>query len=222
MIEAYTTYERGWIMRIRPASQTPPSKVILLVHGWTGDERSMEVFTRGLPPDFLLLYPRGPVQAPAGGYGWVDRAEGGGLTHFLDLIPVCQRLITDIDQRLAELGLNHPPLRVAGFSQGAAVTYALTLLYPERIERAAALAGFLPTLPLPFAPQDLQGIRFFVAHGTEDETIPVDKAREAVEFLRSHQAQVEYCESSTGHKLALNCYSRLNKFLGTSSSTALG
>ncbi len=213
MNEPYTSYERGWIIHIRPARQTPPSRIVVLIHGWTGDERSMDIFTRGLHQETLLLSPRGPVEASAGGYGWSERREGESLASYLDLVPTAQRLLIELDLRLADFGLQHPPLSLAGFSQGAAISYVLAFLFPDRIQRMAALAGFLPDLPAHFKPQALVGKPFFIAHGIHDETVPVERAHSAVIYLQACGAQVEYCESSSGHKLALPCFHRLTTFL---------
>jgi len=213
MTEADPMFDHEWTIRIRPASHLPPARILVMIHGWTGDERSMEIFSRGLPDNYLILFPRGPIEAEGGGYGWVNRPEGAGYSHFLDFVPVAQKLSAEIDRLLAEMGVDHPDLHLAGFSQGAALVYAITLLIPQRIARAAALAGFLPSLPLPFTPHHLQGKPIFIAHGTRDETIPVEKAREAALFLNTAGAQVNFCESSSGHKLAVTCFNQLATFL---------
>ena len=119
----------------------------------------------------------------------------------------------EIDHRLADFGLFSPSLSVTGFSQGAAMTYALLFLFPTRINRAAALAGFLPEVPPGFDRSALNGKPVYIAHGTRDETIPVEEARQAAEFLNSAGADVSYCENSGGHKLPTNCFSQLTHFL---------
>jgi phospholipase/carboxylesterase len=200
------------MVRIRPANQQPPARVLVLIHGWTGDERSMEIFTRELPADYLLLFPRGPVQAPGGGFGWAGKDEEG-LARYLDLVPTASKLFTEIDLRLADLGLERLPLSLAGFSQGAAMAYTMAILNPQRVERTAALAGFLPAIPLSLDSSGLRGKSFFIAHGTRDETIPVEKAHKAVRFLQDAGAVVDYCESTAGHKLAVSCFNNLAKFL---------
>jgi hypothetical protein len=37
----------GWTMRVRPSQSSNP-RLLVMIHGWTGDENSMWVFTRGL------------------------------------------------------------------------------------------------------------------------------------------------------------------------------
>jgi phospholipase/carboxylesterase len=211
-IESQTTYERGWIFRVRPAKLGQPDRVFVWIHGWTGDENSMEIFSRGIPENNYHLFPRGPVQSPSGGYGWVaDRTGTAGLLS--DYAPAATSLLGEIDLRLREIGLHSPSLTLCGFSQGAAMTYALLLLFPMRIERAAALAGFMPGYPTSLDGSALKSKPVYIAHGTRDETIPVDEARRAASALSGWGADVEYCENSGGHKLPPSCFTQLTRFL---------
>jgi phospholipase/carboxylesterase len=200
-------------MRVRPANATPPGRVFLLIHGWTGDERSMEIFARGLPADSLIFFPRGPVQAPGGGYGWTV-ANAEATARIDDLVQPAQSLLLEVDRRVREITGSTPTgLYVAGFSQGAAVAYTLMLLFPQRITRLAALAGFMPTLSPRHPIPDLTGLPVYIAHGRKDETIPVDRARDAVKQLHAAGAVVDFCENEAGHKLPANCFSALTRFL---------
>ena len=211
-IESQTTFERGWIFRVRPSSQNPPERILIFLHGWTGDENSMDIFARGVPEDSFSLFPRGPIHAPAGGYGWVS-GRTSWEAQLADYQPVAGRLLQEIDQRLAEVGQSSPQLTVTGFSQGAAMAYALLLLFPHRIQRAAALAGFMPMVPSGIDLSALKGKDIYIAHGTRDETIPVEAARQASDFLRSAGAEVSFCENSGGHKLPTRCFAELTRFL---------
>jgi predicted esterase len=87
------------------------------------------------------------------------------------------------------------------------------LLYPQRIARLAALAGFLPDLsperPIP----NLTGQQVYIAHGRKDETIPVERARAAAKLLQAAGAEVDTCETEAGHKLPASCFSGLTRFL---------
>jgi predicted esterase len=53
---------------------------------------------------------------------------------------------------------------------------------------------------------------FFVAHGTKDELIPLERAVQAVEQLNAAGAQVTFCEAEVGHKLSADCLRGLETF----------
>jgi predicted esterase len=75
------------------------------------------------------------------------------------------------------------------------------------------LAGFVPSgLEELVSQRPLEGIPFFVAHGTKDETIPIDRARASVEILEQAGAKVTFCEDNVGHKVSVTCLRALKSF----------
>ena len=49
----------NWNVRYRGPQGTGYHAVILLLHGWTGDENSMWIFASRLPDQAILISPRG-------------------------------------------------------------------------------------------------------------------------------------------------------------------
>lgn len=183
-----------------------------MIHGWTGDETVMWIFARALPQNSWLFAPRGPVAAPGGGYGWISIRQAS-LPRYEHYTGVAVQLMEQVDHWLKT---NHVPasnLDIVGFSQGAAVAYTILADYPERVNRLAALAGYLPEgASARFNPLVLEGKKVFIAHGSQDKTIPVDTARRAAEELQSAHARVTYCEDDIGHKLGAACLKNLETF----------
>lgn len=211
--EPYTTYEQGWIVRIQPPKEAPPARSLLLLHGWKGDETVMWIFTRNFPGNTWMFSPRAPVHSPDGGYGWLPHAQGKWPA-LQDFAGVAGDLYAGF--RTWSAGVHAPvePLDVMGFSQGAAMAYALAAYYPEQIHSVIALAGFLPPdADTPGRYRALSGKKIYIAHGTKDETVPVLYAQEAVKSLQAVGAQVTYCESDAGHKLSAACFKGLENFL---------
>src|SRR5271157_1136939 len=72
------TYQH-WTLRVRPATELPV-RLLLLLHGWTGDENSMWVFMRNFPLDYWIVAPRAPHTAEPSGYSWrAPRAPHSGI-----------------------------------------------------------------------------------------------------------------------------------------------
>ncbi len=206
---------QGWTLRVRPAVQGP-ARLLLLVHGWTGDENSMWVFTRNLRPQYWIMAPRALYETDPAGYSW--RPEPAGRHDwptFEDLQPAVQSLLSMTDAYAAENGIDAAQFDTVGFSQGAALVAAMALLHPERIGRAGILAGFIPQGGEILArDRRLDGKPFFVAHGTQDPRVPIEHARSAARVLEQAGAQVTYCEDDVAHKLSLKCLRALEGFLG--------
>lgn len=193
-----------------------PSRVLFLVHGWTGDENSMWVFANRMPKDALLIAPRAPYvskHSDLAGYSWVeDRAEGfSSLGMFDPAVDAFDRLLNELAARFpaADFG----SFGMTGFSQGAAFCAAFAMRHPEKVSRLAMLAGFLPEESQAALPA-LAGKPVFIAHGSKDETVPIERARAAREQLTVAGAEIRYCESEIGHKLGANCAAELESFYG--------
>jgi len=206
----------GWTMRVRHAAQKP-ARFMLLLHGLTGDENSMWIFTRKFPEDLWIAAPRGLHAFEEGGYSWrplpsVQEAERG-LPSLSDLKPAAESLIRLVDDLSASIGVDATQFDVAGFSQGGALTNVLTLLFPERVRRAAVLAGFMPggTDEL-INRRVLDGKQFFVAHGEKDDLVPFERAQRSVRLLEQAGAQVTFCDADVGHKLSADCLRGLETF----------
>jgi phospholipase/carboxylesterase len=209
--KSYTALENGWIFRIRPPKNPATAKILVLIHGFTGDENSMWVFGRPLDENYLLVAPRAIHRASTFGYSW---AQEEGLLHIDSLQPAVIPLLERIQKTALSLQVNPElPISIMGFSQGAALAYTISILRPSMVSYIAALSGFLPDGAERYLTQTaLPGKHFFIAHGTEDTTVPVDKARTAVHFIREAGADVTYCEGHVGHKIDVNCFSKLKDF----------
>ena len=145
--EIITTEVEGWTVKLREGKAEESSKVILLLHGWTGDEKSMWAFEELLPENAFVIVPRAPYLTKGtdlGGYSWVDKT--------VDFLPVKRDFmpaVYGVNELLEELSVQYPEINfnqmsVVGFSQGAAMAIAFTDAYAEKVSKLGVLAGFLP------------------------------------------------------------------------------
>jgi phospholipase/carboxylesterase len=211
-----------WTLRIQE-SASPLPRLMLLIHGLTGDENSMWVFARNFSPEYWIVAARAPHPSgmEQGGYSW--RAPSGDVQDrpsLEQLRPSAEALIRLVDEYSASVGIDAPTFDVMGFSQGAAMCSTLAVLYPQRIRKVGILAGFAPGgLEELISQRPLEGKPFFVAHGTKDETVTIERARASIEILEQAGAQVTFCEDDVGHKVSVNCLRALKTFFtGTQSN----
>jgi phospholipase/carboxylesterase len=212
---------RDWVLRVHPGVDDPrlaargrSPRLILLLHGWTGDENSMWVFTRNFSTDYWVIAPRAPHVSEPGGFSWrpgpAGQRDSASLEEFR---PAAHALIGLVDAYAAQRNLLVPQFDVIGFSQGAALANTLALLHPSRIGRAGALAGFIPGgSESVIVNQPLKGKHFFVAHGEFDEMVKIEYAYQAVKMLERAGAIVTFCVDKVGHKLGANCLIGLQNF----------
>lgn len=155
----------GSIFRVRkPEPEFQPQKVLLLLHGHLGNENVMWILADPLPPNYYVLAPRAPIQLGENQFSWHKiTPQWPDLDHYGHL---AETLLQKVRLWKDENELQFDQNDLMGFSQGAVMAYALAWLFPEKIGKIAALAGFIPTSwkASPHKPK-LGDKKFFVAHG---------------------------------------------------------
>lgn len=204
----------GWTLRILE-STNPAPRLLLMIHGITGDENSMWVFARDMPGNYWIIAPRAPYTADPSGYSWrppqFENMDGPSIEW---LKKSAAALIQLVDAYSSSAGLDSSVFDVIGFSQGGAMSNVLAFLYPQRIRKVGILSAFVPSgLEELISQRPLDGKPIFVAHGTKDETVPLDRARASIALLKQAGAEVTYCEDSVAHKMSVNCLRKLKEFL---------
>lgn len=203
-----------WVIRYRKPIGEPQYPVLLMLHGWTGDENAMWVFESRLPKYHLMIAPRGLFPTPWDGYGW-HKHKSSAWPYVEDFKPAIEKLLRLLTEKNFPDG-DFTKLSIVGFSQGAALGYTFALLYPERVTALAGLSGFLPKEILPIIRgHPLNSMPVFVTHGTKDQLVPVERARKSVELLEEAGGDVAYCEDDVGHKLSADCFQALEHFFKT-------
>ncbi len=142
--EPGNTSHEGKVVRLRDSVIKPAEAVVIMLHGWTGDETSMGIFTPKLPASFSIIAPRGWYDIPEHGFGWVDINQPKENL-FNNYHQIAISLHKWLQSFIKLTGQTKIPVHLAGFSQGGILVYLLMLLYPELYDTAACLASALPT-----------------------------------------------------------------------------
>jgi phospholipase/carboxylesterase len=204
-----------WTLRVWPSPN--PKRLMVLIHGWTGDENSMWVFARGLSSDYWIIAPRAPHVGEPSGYSWrPPQPQTFGRPSLETLKPAADSLLSLVDAYSSPVGVEAKQIDLMGFSQGAAMVNLVAMLHPKRVHKMAVLAGFVPSgMEEIIAKRPLEGKQVFVAHGTKDEMVPVERARVSIELLERAGAKVTYCEDEVGHKVSVTCLRALESYFAT-------
>jgi phospholipase/carboxylesterase len=199
-----------WIARVRPPTEPWNGRIVLLLHGWTGDENIMWLFARKLPVHCWMVAPRGPVESPDGGFAWAV-PQNGIRPGYAAYLQQAEKLIDHLKGWVPDYS-PETRLDMIGFSQGAAMTYVLTLATTPT--KVAPLAGYLPSgLDEHFKNRDFSSLQMFLAHNTDDKMVSVEESRKASTLFRNAGASVQYCENTGGHKVSTACFNALDAFM---------
>jgi phospholipase/carboxylesterase len=202
LVSAGPAYEAtGLVHRVREPAAPSPHPTVIMLHGRSGDENVMWVFARTVPKDWLLIAPRAIKPDPDGGYAWHPRRpdEWPTLAMFEEGVTAVAQMILSIPELYSA---DPEQIYLMGFSQGAALAYALAFRHPGWAKGIAGLVSFMPTeSEAVMKDKPLTGLPVFMAVGRRDSTIPLHIARVCSQILRQAGALVEYHEYDTGHKL---------------------
>jgi len=117
--------------------------------------------------------------------------------------------------REVERGIPPERIALAGFSQGGAIALHLGLRYAERLAGVVALSTWLPrtdTLDEEAAEANRK-TPVFVAHGTMDPMVPVERGRAARLALEQRGYDVTYAEYPMQHQVCMEEIAAIGAFL---------
>jgi phospholipase/carboxylesterase len=189
---------------IREATSTPAGAIVL-THGRGADADDLQPLVDLLDPEahLLAVFPRGPLALPPGGRHWYIVRQVG-FPDAETFLPTFEELAEHLDSLLAEREIPWERTVLAGFSQGAVMSYALGLGV-GRPKPAAILAfsGFIPTVEgFDLALDDRVGLPVSISHGSLDPVISAEFGRSARERLAPAGLEVRYREDPVGHTIA--------------------
>jgi phospholipase/carboxylesterase len=188
-----------------------PFPTIIAIHGWGAN--AMDLL--GLAPilhrgEALVLSPQGPyaLADPQSrmviGFGWFPLSAGGRPPDPLEFAKATGLLEEWIDEAVKEYPVDREHVVLLGFSQGGVMAYDLFLRSPDRYAGLAALSSWFPQeLADKAKPSDaLKGRPVIVMHGTSDNMIAVDRARDSRDRLLPLGVNLTYREFEMGHEIS--------------------
>jgi phospholipase/carboxylesterase len=211
-----TTNFEDWTIRVQ-SPEKKPARVMVMLHGWTGNEESMWFFSKNLSHDYWLLAPRAPYPAPQGGFSWRPLAPSTAFPPtYEQLQPSAARLNDLIERWGIAYSVEIAQVDMMGFSQGAAMTVTFALTYPQRIRKLAVLSGFTPAaIDNLVITKPLAGKSTFIAHGSSDEMVPIEMAHQTHSILERAGSTITFCEANVGHKVSADCVRALGLFFSS-------
>ena len=184
-----------------------PFPAIIALHGWGASAHDL----LGLAPVLfdgkaVMLCPQGQVAVPFGGgqygYGWFP-LRAGQPPDVEAFLRAADTLRGFVDTALGRYPIDPKRVVVAGFSQGGMMGYHLALDDPARFAGLAALSSWFPPQLAEALPQKPEhaGFPVLIVHGTRDDRIEVERARESRESLRPYGVALTYREFDMGHEI---------------------
>ncbi len=187
-----------------PKVKKDKNPLILLLHGYGSNEEDLFSFASELPDDYFIVSAQAPYQVPPYGYAWYAIHFDADANKFSDdnqAIESRDLIVKFIDELIETYPIDSENINLVGFSQGAILSYAIGLSYPEKVNKIVALSGYFNPniIKKGFENNNFEKLQFFASHGTVDQVIPVEWARKTPPILSQLGIVHEYKEYPVGH-----------------------
>jgi phospholipase/carboxylesterase len=190
-----------------PVAEVGRNRIIIMLHGYGSDEKDLYEL-KTFFPGFFIISVRAPHSAGASGYQWfpIGSVNSNNTGKNEQLEKSTQQLKTFITQVIKKYGKGaSAEVYLAGFSQGAMMSYAVGLTNPGLVKGIAVLSGRLfPSLKqeIKISPA-LKNLKIFISHGTKDDRIPFSEGKAAGDYLKSIGLKPEFHEyAGMGHSIS--------------------
>jgi len=186
---------------------SPPAAAVLWLHGLGADGHDFEpvVPELRLAQPVRFVFPHAPVRPVTINQGmrmraWYDIFQFGAGREDEQGIRASQALLEELIEEQPV-----PPEKVvlAGFSQGGAIVLQTALRYPKRLAGVLALSTYLPLAGKLAAERSAadQDLPIFMAHGSYDDLIPIQRARDSKNFIEKLGYRIEWHDYPMPHSV---------------------
>jgi poly(3-hydroxybutyrate) depolymerase len=164
---------------VKPADESAPAPLILSLHGYAGDARSIARLWKMQPGmgKAYILAPQAPKKSRGGGA--VSTWQSGTDDAFLMAL---------VDKVVKENKIDPSRIAVVGYSAGAFMSLRLALAHPDRFAACVAIGGGLGMK----SDDPVTKGKFFLLAGEKDGSFNEKKAQQLAMRLQSGGATVQY------------------------------
>ena len=194
--------------------------VLFMFHGYGSNEEDLFSFAPELPEELCIISVRAPYPMPPQGNAWYAinfDAVNGKWSDEEQAKESREKILTFIDEACKSYSLDTNSISLLGFSQGAILSYAVALSYPEKIKNIIALSGYINTniFKEDYAKKDHASLNIYASHGSVDQVIPIEWAQKTPTFLKELNVPHLYEEFPVGHGVAPQNFYSFQKWLRT-------
>ena len=186
-------------------------KAIVAIHGWQGDRNSMRPLIKSMKiknAGWYLL--EAPYRVTGGdGWSWSYEISDGNWE-----IDEPKKLLDHFFSELFEKYTSEN-IYVIGFSQGGLVCLDFVLFLDQPLGGVFPIAGFSrhPKIEIPRCHPCQKKTPIIIAHGKDDDRVPVSASENIYRQLKEQGAKVELLLYKGKHKIGIECLRKIKKII---------
>lgn len=207
---------------IRPANQEN-APLLLLLHGYGSNEDDLFSFAPEIDERIFIVSARAPYDMQPYGAAWYAinfDASGGKFSDMEQARESSKKIIDFVEELKSTYSIDASNLNILGFSQGAILSYGLSLSHPTLFKNVVAMSGYVnEDLIVDRAGMNARfresenPSNFFISHGSMDQVIPFSWAKKAVPIMEEARADYVFKEYPIGHGVARDNFYDMKKWL---------
>tara|TARA_B100000809_G_scaffold95005_1_gene93651 strand:+ start:8877 stop:9518 length:642 start_codon:yes stop_codon:yes gene_type:complete len=189
-----------YVEKLPHTTSDSPAPLLILVHGYGSNEMDLFSFADELPDSLHIVSIRAPHELGHNSFAWYSINFDADQNKFSDLeeARVSLDLIsTFIDEFTEYKNIDSNNIFLVGFSQGAILSYGLSL-NTNKVQHVVALSGYLNE-ELIKENITKSPVDYFCSHGSVDQVIPLEWARKAPVYLTEKGIDNQFKEYPVGH-----------------------
>ena len=193
------------------SSSESPGKVLIALHGWTGNVSSMEpVVNAWKIDDVKWVLAQAPYIATNGGFTWFDGNEDIGWK-YQDSFDILSKLISELNDQ----GFPNHAIYILGFSQGACLSMEFMIRQRFSLGGIIPIAGFIRYKER--FKQDVlnesRNTRVLLLHGDKDEVILPEQSQMSFELFKGEGFETQLHILAARHKVPLQAKNLIENFI---------
>jgi phospholipase/carboxylesterase len=203
---------------VRPSSLSKNAPLILMLHGYGSNENDLFSFSNELPEDYIVISLRAPHAMQPSGNAWYAinfDAQKGKFSDVEQAILSRKLVKTFLEEAIEAYPIDKSKITLLGFSQGTILSFSLALSYPEIFKNVVGLSGYidLNMIETGYESKDFSGLKVYNSHGSEDQVIPIEWARQNKPLLDKLNVDTVYEEYPEGHGINPQNFQSLKNWL---------
>lgn len=189
-----------------PKIENSKTPLLILLHGVGSNEKDLFSFANQLPDDFMVVSARAPFEVSSDSYAWYEVSFSDGKPAInKDKAEKSRNLIIEFINQLKEkYKFDDRQVYLCGFSQGGIMAYSVGLTRPDKVKGIAVMSGRLleEVKPIIKPSDQLKQLNVFITHGTNDNVLGVNYAKESISYLKGLGINPTFKEYSEGHTIS--------------------
>lgn len=180
--------------------------IVILIHGYGSNEQDLFNIYKYFPFNTTVVCPRGPIKIKSNSYSWYDIAfkKDGNHERNTNQAEKSDSLLVALSKNMkVKYGSDSTKIIFGGFSQGAIMSFKITLDHPELVNGFIGLSGapLHQNFKATHSATTYNHIKAFYAHGLGDPVLKYNLGLQCKTIMDELNMSLSFHSYDMGHQV---------------------